>query len=232
MSRRKYKQTNVSNNKIITYLIPSTAPNLLASNQISNLQVVIPPHPAPVHTVVGWLLNLINLAHLPMLSSISSDFTTGDATSTSSVGISSNIVGSSNIGSEIDGLIVIRSSHGGVNVELVEDVFGLVPPSSSEGLLGGDVRRQDTVIVVMVVVLGLMLNNINVSEPLDHTSTNVSRDDETDWVSVIGLESLAVGFVGDEDVVGGVHGTSKRDGSSVLDELCVEGINVMRYMCV
>ena len=82
-------------------------------------------------------------------------------------------------------------------------------------------RRQDTVIVVMVVVLGLMLNNINVSEPLDHTSTNVSGDDETDWISVIGLESLTVGFVGDEDVVGGVHGTGERDGSSVLDELCV-----------
>mmetsp|Transcript_8335 Transcript_8335/g.12182 ORF Transcript_8335/g.12182 Transcript_8335/m.12182 type:complete len:412 (+) Transcript_8335:790-2025(+) len=190
----------------VVCLIPSTAPNLLAANQISNLQVIVPPHPAPIHTIISRFLNLINLRHLPVLSTIGTNLGTSDTASSSSVGISSHIVSAGNVGCKIDSLIVVRCRHGRVDVKLIEDVFGLVPPSTSQRLLGSNMWRQDTIVMIMVVVFGLMLDDVNVSEPLDHTSTDVSRDDETDGESVIRLELLSVSLVGDEDVVGGVHG--------------------------
>mmetsp|Transcript_19872 Transcript_19872/g.42777 ORF Transcript_19872/g.42777 Transcript_19872/m.42777 type:complete len:223 (-) Transcript_19872:1350-2018(-) len=72
--------------------IPSTTPEFLRSNQISNLEIKRPPDPTPVHSIIGWLLNLVNIGNLPMHSSIGRYLDTGDATSTSRVGISSHLV--------------------------------------------------------------------------------------------------------------------------------------------
>ncbi len=54
----------------------------------------------------------------------------------------------------------------------------------------------------MVVVLGLMGNDVDMLEPLNHSATNIARNDETDGVSVVGLQFLAVGLVGDDDIIG------------------------------
>jgi hypothetical protein len=72
--------------------------------------------------------------------------------------------------------------------------------------------------MIVIMVLRLVLQHIDIRKPLDHPSTNVSRNDETDRISVIRLKYLSVGFVGDENVIGGVHGTCERDGSTVFDE--------------
>jgi hypothetical protein len=71
----------------------------------------------------------------------------------------------------------------------------------------------------MVVILGLERNHINVLEPFDHAPTNVSRNNETNRKAVIRLQLLAVGFVGNQDIVGRVHGTSQRNTRTVLDKL-------------
>mmetsp|Transcript_37678 Transcript_37678/g.64262 ORF Transcript_37678/g.64262 Transcript_37678/m.64262 type:complete len:501 (+) Transcript_37678:1389-2891(+) len=203
----------------VVRLVPRAAPDLLASDHVRHGEVKGPPDPAPVHVIVGRALDLVDLAHLPVLSAVGGDFDTGDTTSASSVGITSNLVSASNVSREVDGLIVIGRGHGRVDVEFVEDVLRLVPPSSSQTLLRSDVGRQDAVVVVMVVVLRLVLQDVDVSEPLNHTATNVSGNDEAHGETVIGLKLLSIGLVRNENIVGGVHGARQRNGRSILHKL-------------
>jgi hypothetical protein len=71
--------------------------------------------------------------------------------------------------------------------------------------------------VVVVVILGLVGDDVDSGEPLDHASTDITRNDETDGEAMIRLKTLTVGLVGNDDVKCRVHGTAKRDGGSVLD---------------
>ena len=54
----------------------------------------------------------------------------------------------------------------------------------------------------MVVVLGLVGDDVDGGEPLDNPYPDVFGDDETNREAVIGLENLDVGLVGDKDIVG------------------------------
>ena len=78
---------------------------------------------------------------------------------------------------------------------------------------------KNAVVVVVVVVAGLVGEDADGGQPLDHPAPDVARNDQADWVAVIGLEALAVGLVGDEEVVGWVHRPGQRHGRPVLDQL-------------
>mmetsp|Transcript_29517 Transcript_29517/g.53549 ORF Transcript_29517/g.53549 Transcript_29517/m.53549 type:complete len:390 (-) Transcript_29517:856-2025(-) len=203
----------------VVRLVPGPAPNLLRSDQISYWEVERPPDPTPIHAVIGGAFDLVDLAHLPMLAAISGDFDAGNTTSTSSVGIPADLIAASNTLGKVDGLVVIRRRHRRVNTQLVKNVLGLVPPSSSQALLRGNMRGQDAIVMVMVMVLRLMLQHIDRRDPLDHPSANVSRNDQTDGKSVIGLEPLSIGLVSNDDIVRGIHRTRQRDRGTVLDQL-------------
>ena len=73
--------------------------------------------------------------------------------------------------------------------------------------------------LVVIVVTCLIGNDIDMLQPLNHPSSDVSWYDETDRISVIRLENLSVRLIGDNNVVGRVHGSSKWDGGSILDRL-------------
>mmetsp|Transcript_12928 Transcript_12928/g.37238 ORF Transcript_12928/g.37238 Transcript_12928/m.37238 type:complete len:229 (-) Transcript_12928:328-1014(-) len=193
----------------VVRVIPSTANDLLAADKVSDLQLVVPPHPAPVHAVFRWLLMSFNIRKLPMNTAIDRDLHTSDHSAASRVSISRNVVGLVNIGGNGKLFVVQRGSNSRVDIELVEDVLWLVPPSVLKRLLGGDVGRQDSVVMIVVVVLGFVRNDIDCLEPLDHATTDVSRNDQTDRVSVIREQLGAVGFKSDHDIVGRVHGTGK-----------------------
>ena len=201
---------------IVTF-VQGTAHDLLASDEVADGDLVAPPHPAPVHAVLVGLLLLVDLAHIPVDATIPADLDTADLASTTGVGISSDLVLLVDLLGDAQSLVVVGLRDGRVDVELVEDVFGLVPPVALEGLLGGNVRGEDAVVVVVVVVLGLVGDDVDGGEPLDHTTTDVTRDDETDGEAVIRLKTLTVGLVGNDDVKGRVHGAAKGDGGSVLD---------------
>ena len=125
-----------------------------------------------------------------------------------------------------------RLKHRRVDVDVVDDVFGLVPPVALEGLLGGNVRGEDAVVVVVVVVLGLVGDDVDGGEPLNHTPSDVTRDDETDGEAMIRLKTLTVGLVGNDDVKGRVHGATKGDGGSVLDCSTNEKRTMESIICV
>ena len=168
--------------------------------------------------MIGGLFNLIDLAYLPMLAAIGGNLNAGNTTSTARVGIPAHLERRTDTGGKINGLIVIRSRHGRVNVQLVEDVLWLVPPTTRQTLLGGNVRRQNTIVMIMVMILRFMLQYINVGKPLDHTSTDISRDDKSDGKAMIWLQSLSIGFVRDNNVIGRVHSTGQWYRCTILDE--------------
>jgi hypothetical protein len=51
---------------------------------------------------------------------------------------------------QIDALVVARGGDGGVDVELVQDVVGVLPPALRHCKVSVDVRRQHFVVVEMV----------------------------------------------------------------------------------
>mmetsp|Transcript_10612 Transcript_10612/g.14314 ORF Transcript_10612/g.14314 Transcript_10612/m.14314 type:complete len:345 (-) Transcript_10612:525-1559(-) len=203
----------------IAGLVPGANPDLLAANKVGNTDLVAPPEPAPVHAIVGWLLLAIKSGKFPVSTTIESNFNTGDRTSTSGIGVTRDFIVFVDILCDAQCFVVVRLGDSRVDVELVENVLRLVPPAAREGLLCGDVGRQNTIVVVMIVILGLVFNDVDFCKPLDHSASNVTRNDETDRISMIGLEDFTISFIGNKDVVGRVHGASKRNGSTVFDKL-------------
>mmetsp|Transcript_12285 Transcript_12285/g.25895 ORF Transcript_12285/g.25895 Transcript_12285/m.25895 type:complete len:505 (-) Transcript_12285:513-2027(-) len=200
-------------------LVPGAADNFLAADEVGDLELIVPPGPAPVHAVVGWLLLSVERREVPVGASVGTDFDTRDHATTTGVGVSRNVVCFVNVLADWELFVVKRGCHGRVDVELVEDVFGAVPPFFGEGLFRGDMGRKDTVVVVVVVILGFVFDDVDFLEPLDHSATDVAGDDQTDGIAVIGLQFFPIGLKGDHDVVGGVHGAGERNGGSVLDLL-------------
>jgi hypothetical protein len=72
--------------------------------------------------------------------------------------------------------------------------------------------------MIMIMVPRLMLQYIYGPKPLDHPSTNISGNNESNRKPMIGLQCLAVGFVCNNDVVSRVHYAREWDGGSVFDE--------------
>ena len=102
-----------------------------------------------------------------------------------------------------------------VDVELVDDVLRLVPPPLDLGDLGIHVRREHAVVHVVVVVVGLLPLHHNLLEELDHAATDETRDDHPDREAVVWRQVPAVVLVGDEDVIGGIHGVLHLQGGPV-----------------
>mmetsp|Transcript_6072 Transcript_6072/g.14705 ORF Transcript_6072/g.14705 Transcript_6072/m.14705 type:complete len:506 (-) Transcript_6072:312-1829(-) len=200
-------------------LVPSTAHNFLAANKIGNLEIVVPPRPAPVHSVISWFFLSVQGRKIPVDTAISTDFDSGNHTTATGVGIPRNIVGLGNVLCDWKFFVVKRRCHRRVDVELVKDVFRSVPPFFLQGLFRGDMRREDTVVVVVIMVLGFMRNDIDLLEPLNHSTTDVTGDNKTDRVSVIGLQFFAIGLVRNDNVVRRIHSSCERNRGSILDLL-------------
>ena len=200
-------------------VVPRAAPHLLAPHEVGYGQIERPPHPAPIHAVIGRLLDEVDLAHLPVLPPVRRQLHARDPPPAPRVGVPPHLVGPPDALLQVDDLVVVRRRHRRVDVQLVEYVLRLVPPPPREALLGRDVRGEDAIVVVVIVVLRLVLDDVDVREPLDHAAADVPRYDEPHREAVVRLQPLAVGLVRDQDVVRGVHRAGERDRRAVLDEL-------------
>jgi hypothetical protein len=49
---------------------PCTTPYILTSHKVRHRQVICPPYPTPIHAVIRRLFVYINLAYLPMLTTV------------------------------------------------------------------------------------------------------------------------------------------------------------------
>lgn len=68
------------------------------------------------------------------------------------------------------------------------------------GELGVDMGREDAVVLVMVVVVGLGGGDDDALDPLDHAAADAAGDDGADGEAVVGEQRLAILHVGEHDV--------------------------------
>ena len=73
--------------------------------------------------------------------------------------------------------------------------------------------------MIVVMVLRLVLEDIDVCEPLDHPAADVAWDDHANREAVIWLQPFAIVLVRNEDVVRGIHGANQGGAGLILDEL-------------
>mmetsp|Transcript_352 Transcript_352/g.456 ORF Transcript_352/g.456 Transcript_352/m.456 type:complete len:211 (+) Transcript_352:1309-1941(+) len=168
-------------------LVPRSTHDLLSTNQISHRKVELPPNPTPVHSIFCWLFIPLNVAQQPIDSFINTDLYSSDLSPTTSVCVSCYFISALDHFLQHNCLIMVGLRNCRVDVEFVENVFWLIPPISTQTLFGSDVGRQDSVIMVMIVILCLVRNNIDSRKPLDHSSANVSRNDKAYRISMIRL---------------------------------------------
>jgi hypothetical protein len=71
-------------------------------------------------------------------------------------------------------IAVIGLGNDGVQGQFIQNVFLSVPPSLLDGSFRIDGRRQDFVVVVMIVIPTFMGQDSNFFQPLDHSPTNVA----------------------------------------------------------
>eukprot|EP00963_Diacronema_lutheri_P000495 scaffold25_cov342-Pavlova_lutheri.AAC.71 len=93
---------------------------------------------------------------------------------------------------QLDHLFVGGVSDHGVDVQVVDDVVGLVPPSFRICFLRIHVRGQDSIVEEMIVVLRLLAGYFDVFQPLHHSSPDPAWNDDTNRIPVVGSEAAAV----------------------------------------
>mmetsp|Transcript_3397 Transcript_3397/g.5983 ORF Transcript_3397/g.5983 Transcript_3397/m.5983 type:complete len:240 (-) Transcript_3397:1439-2158(-) len=170
-----------------------------------------PENPAIVPVIFGSVRELllwpVNITQVPCLPSIKGYFHPGYVAPATRVGIAPHgILAIRRRGGKIHALVMIGRGHSRVDVEFVEHVFWLVPPAFRIGAFRVDLWRQDAVVKEVVVVVRGRLRDCNLLEPLDHSASNPSRDDDADWESVIWGKSHAVVFISDQHFRKLVHG--------------------------
>jgi len=76
--------------------------------------------------------------------------------------------------------------------------------------------REDSVVLIMVVVIGLCGGDNDSLEPLDHTATDEPRYDHPDWEPMIRSQPLTILHVGQDNIPGRVHGKLLLDTGPIL----------------
>ena len=66
--------------------------------------------------------------------------------------------------------------HGRVDVDVVDDVLGLVPPALLVREVRVDVGRQHAVVEEVVVAVGRGRGDLHLAEPLDHAAADDARE--------------------------------------------------------
>mmetsp|Transcript_12452 Transcript_12452/g.31806 ORF Transcript_12452/g.31806 Transcript_12452/m.31806 type:complete len:495 (+) Transcript_12452:1055-2539(+) len=186
--------------------IPATAKDLrcLALVERAQRHVELEEAPAPVPAVRRGLLRVRELRECPRLATVDRDLHADHLPPAARVAVAADRVGLLGL-CERHHLQVARVRDGRIDVELVDDVIGLVPPALGVGDLGSHMLGQHAVVVVVEEVVRLVGRHCDLVEPLDHAPSDVARDDQPQWEAVIRAKTLAVLLVGEEDVACRVH---------------------------
>mmetsp|Transcript_16157 Transcript_16157/g.51567 ORF Transcript_16157/g.51567 Transcript_16157/m.51567 type:complete len:360 (+) Transcript_16157:1845-2924(+) len=175
---------------------------------------MLPEDPAPVAAVLGRLLGALDGGQRPRLAAVERQLHADDFAAASGVGVAANGVFLA-LAREGNNLQMARVGDGRVDVELVDDEVGLVPPALGGRTLGVHKLGQNPVVHEVEVVVRLLGGHRNVGEPLDHAAANVAGNDEAERVAVVRGQALAVLLVREDEVAGRVHRHVPRDRRAV-----------------
>mmetsp|Transcript_53943 Transcript_53943/g.88983 ORF Transcript_53943/g.88983 Transcript_53943/m.88983 type:complete len:392 (-) Transcript_53943:605-1780(-) len=183
--------------------IPGTDLELWNLQHIHHVHLVLPEHPAPILVVqLGCVRTLLlgppAVAQLPSLAVVERDLHTRHFRPTTRVCISAN-----QISLFISAYKCIMPGVGNcrVDVELIEEILRLVPPSFSLCQLSIHMWRHDAVVKEMIVVVRGLFGHGDVGHPLDHPPTNPTWNDNAQWVSVVCSQIDAIHLPGDQHII-------------------------------
>mmetsp|Transcript_26652 Transcript_26652/g.62603 ORF Transcript_26652/g.62603 Transcript_26652/m.62603 type:complete len:358 (+) Transcript_26652:1218-2291(+) len=199
--------------------IPSSTHDLLAADKIGYLELKVPPSPAPKHAMISGFFFTVQGCQLPIDATVRTHFDACDHPTSTCVSVSRHIVGLIDVLRNRHFFVVERRRHGRIDVELVENIFRSVPPLFLQRLFRCDVWRKDTVVMVMVMVLRFVRNYVDLLQPLDHSTADVTWDDETHRVTVVWEQLSSVGLICDENIISGIHCASEGNRCSILNLL-------------
>ena len=136
--------------------IPSSTANLFAAiHQSAHIHFRLPPSPAPVLVRATGFSNLIlwprELCNLPGLPRIQRDLCTDDLVTSACVRVAAYLQCLWQFLHLHKG-VVARLKHGRVDVHVIDDVLGLVPPAFCMGQIGIHMRWKNTIVEVVIVV--------------------------------------------------------------------------------
>mmetsp|Transcript_52167 Transcript_52167/g.138523 ORF Transcript_52167/g.138523 Transcript_52167/m.138523 type:complete len:487 (+) Transcript_52167:1563-3023(+) len=196
--------------------VPAAAEQLgvLAHHQLAHVHLQLPKAPAPVLAILGRLLGVGQLGERPILAAVHRQLDADHLAAAARVAVALDRVLLA-VALERKQLLVGGVRDRRVDVELVDDVVGLVPPALSVGDLGGDVLGQHAVVIEVEEIVTLRLGHANLCQPLDHAAADVPRDDQSQRVAVVGRQPLAVLLIGEHDVARRVHGGEPVDRRAV-----------------
>mmetsp|Transcript_11234 Transcript_11234/g.24175 ORF Transcript_11234/g.24175 Transcript_11234/m.24175 type:complete len:412 (-) Transcript_11234:590-1825(-) len=209
----------------VVRLVPRTAHHLTSAHgrleQTDCLDFQRPEHPAVIPTVLGgvreFLLRTLHFAQLPLLPAVEGDLHACNLAPTARVRVSAHLV--LRVGrdrAQFQTLVMVRVRHCRLNVEFIEEVLRLEPPAFLLCQLRVDVRRHDSVIEKVVVIVRRLFSDCDFLQPLNHSSANPPWNDHAHWVTVVRREARAVVLVRDHDLAKRVHGKRNRNRRAVL----------------
>ena len=71
--------------------------------------------------------------------------------------------------------VVARLEHGRVDVHVIDDVLGFVPPSFCMSQIGAHMRWKHTIVKVVIVVFRRFVWNPHSGQPFDHAASNAEE---------------------------------------------------------
>mmetsp|Transcript_24664 Transcript_24664/g.65891 ORF Transcript_24664/g.65891 Transcript_24664/m.65891 type:complete len:450 (-) Transcript_24664:71-1420(-) len=188
--------------------IHGAARDLAAVPQALGVHLGLPEAPAPVLVRAAGRGDLVlgasEVGNLPALALVQRDLRADHLQPAAGVRVARHPQG--RVLARVEHGVVPGLEHGGVDVEVVDDVLVLVPPSLGRGQLRVHVRRQHPVVEEVVVVLRGLVRHPHLAEPLDHAPADAPWQQRAQRGAMVGGEQLAVLLESQEHVALAVHG--------------------------
>mmetsp|Transcript_91424 Transcript_91424/g.153162 ORF Transcript_91424/g.153162 Transcript_91424/m.153162 type:complete len:279 (-) Transcript_91424:958-1794(-) len=191
----------------IVLCIPCTDLEFWDLHHVTHVHFVFPKHPTPVLVMQLWsirclLLRPLTVAKLPCLAIVERDLNTSHTCATTRIGIPTDEV-----------VFCIQAHKGimpwvgncGVDVQLVEEVLWLIPPSLSLSKLSIHVGWHNAVIKEMIVIVRGLLGHSDGGHPLDHPPTNPPWNNNPQRVPMVWCQLNAVHLPCNQHVIGPIH---------------------------
>ena len=111
--------------------------------------------------------------------------------------------------------VVARLEHGRVDVHVIDDVLGFVPPSFCMSQIGAHMRWKHTIVKVVIVVFRRFVWNPHSGQPFDHAASNAAGQERAQRKATVWGQQLSILLESKQHVSLPVKGPASINGSSV-----------------
>mmetsp|Transcript_22372 Transcript_22372/g.43589 ORF Transcript_22372/g.43589 Transcript_22372/m.43589 type:complete len:546 (+) Transcript_22372:483-2120(+) len=201
--------------------VHGTAADLGAAVEPGGVDLGLPVGPAPVLVRAPRLRDGVLRPHeisdLPGLAPVERDLRPDDLQASAHISVATDLHGLGRTWPVCpEEGVVLRLEHGGVDVDVVDDILGLVPPALLVRQLCVHVGRQHAVVEEVVVTFARRVRHLHLAQPLDHAPTDDAGQQRAQRRAVIRSQPLTVLLEGQQGFTLFVQGPAHVDGGAIL----------------